>query len=236
MVVEAESQVVLDPGDQVVFVEHVVEGLLRGDIAARADAHSTALAAGYMNRNQVARIENLPQMGPIGDIYTVQGAMINLKSLLKPKPDDGNGASAAAAGDQDDDREDRSTLRNAAQTALIEAIRVAVHREAEELRILADVPADFLAKLDKFYARWPEKMAAAMRPCERLCRSASVVEFDAAAVAAEHCRTAHEAILEMSGKATAAELHDRISAEVAEWEKVIPAAMAATIFGGPNDE
>lgn len=218
------------------FVEHVVEGLLRGDIAARADAHSKALSAGYMTRNQVARIENLPQMGPIGDIYTVQGAMINLERLLKPDSDDENGSSVARNDKQENDQEDRSTLRYAAHTALIEAIRVAVHRETAELRVLADEPSEFLAKLDKFYARWPEKMAAAMRPCERLCRSTSVVDFDAVAVAAEHCRTAHEAILELSGEATAAELRDRISAEVAGWEETIPATLAAAIFGGLNDD
>lgn len=214
------------------FVEHVVEGLLRADSEARAKAYTMAIVGGWMNRNQVARKENLPQMGPIGDVYTVQGAMINLESLLKP-PTEGNEADMNANENAIDD--ERWNFHHAAKTAFIDAIRTAVHREAAELRVLADEPAEFLTKLDKFYRRWPEKMAAIIRPTERFCRSTGVTDFDGAAIAAEHCRTAHEVILELSGKVNAAELRDRISAEVAEWEKAIPADLAATIFGGLND-
>lgn len=217
------------------FVEHVVEGLLRGDIVARADAHSKALGAGYMNRNQVARIENLPQLGKIGDIYTVQGAMINLESLLDPAPGDENGSTGAANETGEEDVDDRSTIRNAAENAVTEAIRAAIHREVAELRVLADEPAEFVAKLDKFYGRWPAKMAAILRPAAGLCQAARVADCDAAALAAEHCRTAHEGILELSGTVTAAELRDRVAAEVADWEDTIPATLAATIFGGLND-
>lgn len=41
------------------FAEHMVEGLLRGDTAARFNAYSSALQNGWMNRNEVRRRENL---------------------------------------------------------------------------------------------------------------------------------------------------------------------------------
>jgi hypothetical protein len=131
--------------------------------------------------------------------------------------------------------DDRHTIRDAAQNAVTEAIRAAIHREVAELRVMADEPAEFLAKLDKFYSRWPAKMAAILRPAAGLCQAARIADCDPQALAVEHCRTTHEAILELSGTVTAAELRDRIAAEVADWEDTIPAKLAATIFGGSND-
>ena len=204
------------------FVEHVVEGLLKGDIAGRYEAFSQALANGWMTRNEIRKKENLPSMGPIGDIYTVQGAMINLESIQDPA---------------DDRKEERSLLRNAARTAITEAVAGAVKREAAEVRVLAEEPDKFLGRVDKFYSRWPAKMAGILRPCGPVCRAAGTNRgFDPEAIAAEHCRTARESLLELSGQVQPAELRERVSAEVAEWKETIPAVVADTTFGGQGDE
>ena len=54
-----------------------MEGLLRADSAGRAAYYTTALQNGWMSRNDVRRLENLPPI-PGGDIYTVQ---LNLTAL-----------------------------------------------------------------------------------------------------------------------------------------------------------
>jgi HK97 family phage portal protein len=62
------------------FAEFAVEGLLRADSAGRGAWYNTALMNGWMSRNEVRRLENLPPI-PGGDIYTVQSAMVALESL-----------------------------------------------------------------------------------------------------------------------------------------------------------
>jgi len=64
------------------FAEYSLEGLLRGDSAARAAFYTTALQNGWMTRNEVRRLENLPPVEG-GDILTVQSNMIALSQLGK---------------------------------------------------------------------------------------------------------------------------------------------------------
>ncbi|MCS3405426.1 phage portal protein [Pantoea sp. B566] len=70
------SRCLLDGSDDV-FAEFSVEGLLRADTAGRSAYYTTALQNGWMSRNDVRRLENLPPIEG-GDIYTVQ---LNLTPL-----------------------------------------------------------------------------------------------------------------------------------------------------------
>ena len=63
-----------------VYAEFSVEGLLRADSAGRAAFYNSALQNGWMNRNQVCALENLPPI-PGGDVYTVQSNLTPLQSL-----------------------------------------------------------------------------------------------------------------------------------------------------------
>jgi len=62
------------------FAEFSVEGLLRADTAARAAFYASALQNGYMNRDTVARLENLPKPTG-GDVYTVQSNLVPVDQL-----------------------------------------------------------------------------------------------------------------------------------------------------------
>lgn len=53
------------------LVDYMVEGLLKGNLAQRYAAYSTALQWGFMNRNEVRRKENLNSMGEDGDVFLV---------------------------------------------------------------------------------------------------------------------------------------------------------------------
>ncbi|EMD6792877.1 phage portal protein [Enterobacter hormaechei] len=70
------SRCLLDSDDEL-FAEFSVEGLLRADSAGRSAYYTTALQNGWMSRNDVRRLENLPPIEG-GDIYTVQ---LNLTPL-----------------------------------------------------------------------------------------------------------------------------------------------------------
>lgn len=62
------------------FAEFSIEGLLRADSAARSAFYASALQNGWMNRNTVAKLENLPSI-PGGDVYTVQSNLIPIDKL-----------------------------------------------------------------------------------------------------------------------------------------------------------
>ncbi|MFU9002750.1 phage portal protein [Proteus sp. TSJ240517] len=70
------SRCLLNGGDDY-YAEFSVEGLLRADSAGRSAYYTTALQNGWMSRNDVRRLENLPPIEG-GDIYTVQ---LNLTPL-----------------------------------------------------------------------------------------------------------------------------------------------------------
>jgi HK97 family phage portal protein len=54
------------------FVEHNVEGLLRGDSLARANFYQRGIEDGWMLKSEVRRIENLPTIEGIDDEETTQ--------------------------------------------------------------------------------------------------------------------------------------------------------------------
>lgn len=74
------------------FAEFALEGLLRGDSAARAAFYASAVNNGWMTRNEVRRLENLPPL-PGGDVLTVQSALVPLDQLgALPAPAAGTNA------------------------------------------------------------------------------------------------------------------------------------------------
>lgn len=79
-----------------VFAEFDLEGLLRGDAASRGTYYNFLLQNGVVNRNLVARKENFPELGPEGEIYTVQSNMIDLSKLPDMVPGPAPASSPAA--------------------------------------------------------------------------------------------------------------------------------------------
>lgn len=62
------------------FAEFSVEGLLRADSQGRASYYNICLQNGWMSRNEVRRLENLPPI-PGGDVYTVQSNLLPIEML-----------------------------------------------------------------------------------------------------------------------------------------------------------
>jgi len=78
--IEQEISRCLLDGDEELFAEFSVEGLLRADSAGRSAYYTTALQNGWMSRNDVRRLENLPPIEG-GEIYTVQLNLTPLEDL-----------------------------------------------------------------------------------------------------------------------------------------------------------
>jgi len=62
------------------FTEHLVDGLLRGNIQSRYSAYSQGITNGYLSPNDIRSFENLDPIEG-GDTYLVQGAMVPLDRL-----------------------------------------------------------------------------------------------------------------------------------------------------------
>jgi HK97 family phage portal protein len=78
--IEQEISRCLLDGDEDLFAEFSVEGLLRADSAGRSAYYTTALQNGWMSRNDVRRLENMPPIKG-GEIYTVQLNLTPLEDL-----------------------------------------------------------------------------------------------------------------------------------------------------------
>lgn len=63
------------------FAEFSVEGLLRGDSAARASYYSQMVNNGIMTRDEVRSLENLAPMGGNAEVLTVQSALLPIDKL-----------------------------------------------------------------------------------------------------------------------------------------------------------
>ena len=67
-----------------VFVEFLVDGMLRGDQPSRYTAYSVGRQWGWLSVNDVRRLENMNEIGPEGDIYLEP---LNMKEAGAPDPE-----------------------------------------------------------------------------------------------------------------------------------------------------
>lgn len=67
------------------YVEHNLDGLLRGDFLTRMQGYAQAIQNSVRTPNEVRRLENLPEM-PKGDVLLIQGATVPLGSQPVAEP------------------------------------------------------------------------------------------------------------------------------------------------------
>jgi HK97 family phage portal protein len=78
--IEQELNLKLFPRDSKMYVEFSVDGLLRGDIKARMDAHSTAIQNGIYTPAHAAKMENAPY-DPLADQMFIQGGTMPIGAV-----------------------------------------------------------------------------------------------------------------------------------------------------------
>ncbi|MBX4992904.1 HK97 family phage portal protein [Rhizobium binae] len=69
------------------YVEHVLDGILRGDFKSRMDGYGVAIQNGIRTPDEVRKLENLPAKGGEADKLHIQGATVPLGSQPKPGTD-----------------------------------------------------------------------------------------------------------------------------------------------------
>jgi HK97 family phage portal protein len=73
------------------YIEHNLDGLLRGDYAARMAGHAAAVQNAIRTPNEVRALENLPAL-PDGDDLLIQGATVPLGTQPDPEAQNNDGA------------------------------------------------------------------------------------------------------------------------------------------------
>jgi len=63
------------------YLEAKIDGLLRGDAKSRADAYAVGRQWGWLSVNDILRLENMPAIGPAGDIRLTPANMIDSSKL-----------------------------------------------------------------------------------------------------------------------------------------------------------
>jgi len=111
----------ISDGKRAYFAEHLVEGLLRGDIASRYQAYATGRNWGWLSANDVRKLENQnPLPGDEGDMYLVPANMMDVAHmndapepaaapLPEPEPDEDADAADDGRPAPDDGGEDETT-------------------------------------------------------------------------------------------------------------------------------
>ena len=69
------------------YVEHLLDGLLRGDFKTRMSGYQIAILSGWMNRNEVRRLENMNPGPSELDEYLAPTNMTTAQLLTEPEPE-----------------------------------------------------------------------------------------------------------------------------------------------------
>jgi len=85
---EIQRKVLVRREDADLFAEHNVTALLRGDAAARSTFYREQFNIGALSQNDIRRLENHNSIGPEGDTYYVNAAMVpsDLAAQGPPEP------------------------------------------------------------------------------------------------------------------------------------------------------
>ncbi len=75
-----------DVGRRTLYVEHDLDGLLRGDVTARFNVYRVAREIGAYSANDIRRFENESPIGPEGDTYQQPANWIPLGTTAPAAP------------------------------------------------------------------------------------------------------------------------------------------------------
>ncbi len=129
----------ISPSESDLFAEHLITGLLRGDVKSRGVFYNKMFQVGALSQNDILELENMNGIGPAGDHYWVP---LNMRPLPTsgdiPQPDDS-------------DRARKVELILPSQIALLTDAFARVLRVEEDKVTRASKKSDSDARIQQFY-------------------------------------------------------------------------------------
>lgn len=136
------------------FFEHLVDGLLRGDIKSRYEAYAVGRNNGWLNADEIREFENMnPMEGGQGKIYLIPLNMIPATEAgnVKKTPKQQNGINNRATY--------RARLESAYYRIFFDAAERVIRKETKRLKWGMEKHSDnggFTSFVNEFYAEMPE--------------------------------------------------------------------------------
>ena len=199
------------------YAEHNQDALLRGDTAGRSAFYASALSWGWLSRNDVRALENLPPFEG-GDAYMIPKNM---------DPAFGPGQTPAAV-DQAKTLGQMPTLpapdpipepapqqNNFGFAKLLEAARKQIRKiEANHLARISNKPGEFIPALEKFLEAHQERVQIILEPVMEFIQPESGGGVRAAA---DHCDALKVEWLDLAGSATPRNLKLLADEKLTNW-------------------
>jgi HK97 family phage portal protein len=134
------------------FFEHAIEGLLRGDAAARSAFYSALFPIGGITPNQICELENWNPIGPDGDKRFVPLNMVPL--------DEAGQQTVTPPATQQNSLIYRSRLENAYLRLFSDAVGRITRQESQRVNWLRKNDGD----IDEFYREFPDYIEKQVNP------------------------------------------------------------------------
>jgi HK97 family phage portal protein len=203
------------------YCEHETAALLTTDIKTRYEAYGLGLEKGFLNVNDVHRKENLPPIGPAGDVYRVQSNMVPADDMLESF-DKRNPAKPSPVSPGP------PRVQSGGRPAAVMFKRVwgkMIKREVWNVTDAAKKPGKFLERLEGFYSEHETVAAAELETPAALLAGESGEAVDCAAIVAAHCQESRNRLVDVSGRVTAAQLLAAVTEELETWQERQPEAV-----------
>ena len=199
------------------YAEHNQDALLRGDTAGRSAFYASALSWGWLSRNDVRALENLPPFEG-GDAYMVPK---NMDPAFGPGQTPAAVDQAKTLGQMPtpptpDPIPAPATQQNTFGFAkLLEAARKQIRKiEANHLGRISNKPGDFITALEKFLEAHQERVQIILEPVMEFIQPESGGGVRAAA---DHCEALKAEWLDLAGSATPRNLKLLADAKLVNW-------------------
>lgn len=209
-----------------VYAEHQNNALFKADTTTRYNAYSVARNNGWMSINDIRERENLPGIGPGGDVYLMPANMVPVDSALQqqqPPQSEGPPPTPPAAPPEPSQAPNPTPtpkMQSAVRGILIDAWKRLAIKETKAALQAAKKPAEFLNWLDSFYAKHEQQLAEAITPGLAMAVEIGGNRSDANRLSASWCEFSRLALLDASGEATAKNLPDVVGEIVSDWDGV----------------
>jgi len=209
------------------YAEHNQDALLRGDTAGRSAFYASALSWGWLSRNDVRALENLPPFEG-GDAYMIPK---NMDPAFGPGQTPAAVDQAKTLGQMPTPPIPDPTPAPAPQqntfgfAKLLEAARKQIRKiEVNHLGRISNKPGDFIPALEKFLEAHQERVQIILEPVMEFIQPESGGGVRAAA---DHCEALKAEWLDLAGSATPRNLKLLADEKLknwidtkANWEKV----------------
>ena len=174
------------PMDRDFYCEHLVDGLLRGDLQARYTAYATARNWGWFSANDIREIENLNPI-PDGDVYLQPLNMVPAGTVPEAAPTGQQGQRSLPVPESRaiGNAASRRRLRTQYLRIFVDMAGRLARREAAEVRQAAELHLNrrdlvsFRNWLREYYEQWPNVATRVALPT--IMAYAEAVLTDAAA-------------------------------------------------------